>query len=493
MLEMSGVSKAFPGVTALDAVNFSVGRGEVVALIGENGAGKSTLIKILAGIHRPDAGTIVLRGRKVSIHTPRESAQLGIGIIHQELEVIDTLDAAGNIFLGREPTWAGPLRLIDRRRIYAETQTLLARVGLDISPGIPLRFLSTAQKQLVEIARVLSQDAQLLIMDEPTSSLTLMETERLMKLVADLRSSGVSVVYISHRLDEVSRLADRVVVLRDGRNAGELSRSEISRDRMVQMMVGRNLDTFYAGNARTETRVCLEIRGLRTKRYPSSEVSLSIHSGEILGLAGLIGAGRSEVAKALFGVDRSNGGTMLLDGNPVVIASPRDAVRRGIYLVPEDRRNSGLLTAMTVRENITLPDLPRYSTSGWIRRREESRAAQALCTSLKIKTPSIETTALSLSGGNQQKVVLAKWLSLKPRVILFDEPTRGIDVGAKAEIYHLMRRLAAEGVAILMISSDMEEILGNSDRVAVMHEGRVTGILNGAGCTQEAIMKLAVA
>jgi len=493
MLAMSGITKKFPGVTALSDVNFSVGSGEVVALVGENGAGKSTLIKILAGIHRPDSGSVNLHGKSVSIHSPGYAAQLGIGIIHQELEVIDTLDAAGNIFLGREPTWAGRLRLIDRRRIYAEARTLLARVGLNVAPDIPLRFFSTAQKQLVEIARALSQNAQLLIMDEPTSSLTLTETERLMQLVSELRSSGVSVIYISHRLDEVIRIADRVVVLRDGKNAGELSREESTHDRMVQLMVGRSLDAFYAGPASSERRVCLELKRLRTARYPATEVSLSIHAGEILGLAGLIGAGRSELAQAVFGVDAVRGGSVCLDGEPIAVRSPRDAIRRGIYLVPEDRRASGLLTAMTVRENITLADLSRFSVSGWIRRAEESRAAAESCASLKIKAPSVETVAFNLSGGNQQKVVLAKWLLLKPRVILFDEPTRGIDVGAKAEIYHLMRRLAAQGVAILMISSDMEEILGNSDRVAVMHEGRITGVLNAADCTQEAIMKLAVA
>jgi ribose transport system ATP-binding protein len=493
MLEMTGVSKRFPGVVALDTVHLSVGPGEVVALVGENGAGKSTLMKILAGIYKPDSGTVALDGRPTVIRSPREASALGIGIIHQELEVIDTLDAAANIFLGREPTWAGPLRLVDRGKIYSQTRAFLLRVGLDVPPNTLLRNLSTAQKQLVEIARALSQNAKLLIMDEPTSSLTLTETERLMNLVDDLRSSGVSVVYISHRLDEVARLADRVVVLRDGRNAGELSRREITRDRMVQLMVGRDLNAFYAGSASASTRVCMEVRGFRTIRYPAQEVSLSIRSGEILGLAGLIGAGRSELAKALFGVDRTRGGSLLLDGQPIAIQSPGDAIRRGIYLVPEDRRNSGLLTAMTLRENITLPDLRRYSAYGWIRRRWESKAAEASCKNLKIKAPSVEAVAASLSGGNQQKIVLAKWLSLKPRVILLDEPTRGIDVGAKAEIYQLMRNLAADGVAILMISSDMEEILGNSDRVAVMHEGRLTGILQASECTQEAIMRLAVA
>jgi ribose transport system ATP-binding protein len=364
---------------------------------------------------------------------------------------------------------------------------------LEIPVDRPLHTFSTAQKQLVEIARALSQNTQLLIMDEPTSSLTLAETARLMQLVNDLRSAGVSVVYISHRLEEIERIADRVVVLRDGKNAGELKRSEISRDRMVQLMVGRDLDTFYAQSASAAARVCLELKGFRTARYPAAEISLTVNSGEILGIAGLIGAGRSEVAQAIFGVSRLHGGSISLDGNRIAIDSPRDAIRRGIYLVPEDRRTSGLLTAMTVRENITLPDLLTYTTAGWIRRRQEAKASEALCAKLKIKTPSVETTAATLSGGNQQKIVLAKWLAMKPRVILFDEPTRGIDVAAKSEIYQLMRRLAAEGVAILMISSDMEEILGNSDRVAVMHEGRVTGILQGAECTQEAIMNLAVA
>jgi ribose transport system ATP-binding protein len=493
MLEMSGISKKFPGVTALDSVQFSAGRGEVVALVGENGAGKSTLMKILAGIYAPDSGSIHLDGKLVSIHSPRDSAQLGIGTIHQELEVIDTLDVAANVFLGREPLWGGPLRLVDRGKIHSKAREAMLRVGLDISPDLLLRELSSAQRQLVEIARALSQDVRLLIMDEPTSSLTLSETERLIQVVTGLRSNGVSVIYISHRLHEIERLADRVVVLRDGRNVGELRRGDISHNRMVQLMVGRDLKSFYADSAPSLGRVCMELRNLRTARYPAHPVSLSIQAGEILGLAGLIGAGRSELAQAVFGVDRPRGGEILLDDALLDIRSPRDAILRGIYLVPEDRRNSGLLTGMSVRENITLPNLSRFSSSGWIRRAAETASAQASCAELKIKTTSVETRAGSLSGGNQQKVVLAKWLSLKPRVILFDEPTRGIDVGAKAEIYQLMRRLAAGGVAILMISSDMEEILGNSDRVAVMHEGRLTGVLQRSDCTEEAVMRLAVA
>jgi len=495
-LQMSGISKRFPGVTALDSVNLDVARGEVVALVGENGAGKSTLMKILAGIHQPDSGTIRINGEPVAIRSPRESARHGIGIIHQELEVIDSLDIAGNVFLGREPT-RGPLRFIDRKKIDADTIAVLARLNLRLSPRTLVRDLSPAHQQMVEIARAISLNAGILIMDEPTSSLTLTETEQLFRVVKDLREVGVSIIYISHRLSEVQELADHVVVLRDGRNAGTLERGQIQHDSLVQMMVGRDLNSFYtprpsSATASDETD-CFEVKEMRTRRYPNSEVSFAVRRGEILGLAGLVGAGRSELAAAIFGVEPPLSGSVRIHGVEVGIRSPREAIRSGIYLIPEDRRSYGLITAMTVRENITLPALAEYSSSGFILRSVEDAVAQKMCAELKIKTPSIEVAASNLSGGNQQKVVLAKWLSLQPKVILFDEPTRGIDVGAKAEIYHLMRRLAEQGVAILMISSDMEEILGNSDRVAVMHEGRISGILDRPECSQEAIMRLAVA
>ena len=491
--EMSGISKRFPGVIALDSVDLRVERGEVVALVGENGAGKSTLMKILAGIHQPDSGEIRIKGEPVVIRSPRESSRHGIGIIHQELEVIDSLDIAGNVFLGREPS-RGPLRFLDRRKIEADTVAVLDRLDLRVSPRSLVRDLSTAHQQMVEIARAISLNADIITMDEPTSSLTLSETEQLMRVVKALRSAGVSIIYISHRLSEVQELADRVVVLRDGRNAGTLDRAQMSHERMVQMMVGRDLDQFYAPReSSSEAGVCFEIRGMRTRRYPDCEVSLTVRRGEILGLAGLVGAGRSELAAAIFGVELPVAGSVQIEGKTVNIQSPRDAIGRGVYLIPEDRRSCGLITAMTVRENITLPALERYSSAGFIRHDAETAVARKMCGDLKIKTPSIETPVSSLSGGNQQKVVLSKWLSLEPKVILFDEPTRGIDVGAKAEIYQLMRHLAEQGVAILMISSDMEEILGNSDRVAVMHEGRISGILDRPDCTQEAIMRLAVA
>jgi ribose transport system ATP-binding protein len=493
---MSGISKRFPGVTALDSVGLDVSRGEVVALVGENGAGKSTLMKILAGIHQPDSGTMRINGEPAVIRSPRESARLGIGIIHQELEVIDSLDIAGNVFLGREPT-RGPLRFIDRKKIEADTVAVLSRLNLRISPRTLVRELSTAHQQMVEIARAISLNAGILIMDEPTSSLTLTETEQLFRVVKDLRAEGVSIIYISHRLSEVQELADHVVVLRDGKNAGTLEGEQIQHDRLVQMMVGRDLNSFYtprqSSYASSAEANCFEVKEMRTRRYPNSEVSLAVRRGEILGLAGLVGAGRSELAAAIFGVEPPLAGSVRIQGTTVQIQSPSEAIRSGIYLIPEDRRSFGLITAMTVRENITLPALEKYSSWGFIRRSAEESVAQKMCGELKIKTPTIEVTASNLSGGNQQKVVLAKWLSLDPKVILFDEPTRGIDVGAKAEIYQLMRRLADEGVAILMISSDMEEILGNSDRVAVMHEGRISGILERPECSQEAIMRLAVA
>ncbi len=490
---MTGISKRFPGVVALDSVAFDVTPGEIVGLVGENGAGKSTLMKILAGIHRPDAGDVRLNGQRVSIHAPAQAAQLGIGVIHQELEIIDNLDVAGNVFLGREHTWCGPLRLIDRRRIYSETEAHLARLGTPLSPRTPLNRLSTAQQQLVAIARALSMKAQILIMDEPTSSLTLNDTERLFQVIRDLRSGGVTIIYVSHRLSEIEALADRVFVLRDGRNAGLLLRQEINRDRLVRLMVGRDVKSRAPDPDARTGRVCLEVDKLRTRRYPRNEVSLAIRHGEILGIAGLIGAGRSELAEAICGVERRVSGRVVLDGEPLTIDSPLDAVRSGVYLVPEDRRHRGLITAMGVRENVTLPALSRFARAGFIDRAAERASARGISGDLRIKAGSLETPVAHLSGGNQQKVVLGKWLSLNPRAILFDEPTKGIDVGAKAEIYQLMRQLARRGTAIMMISSDMEEILGNSDRVAVMHEGRITGILDRAECTPESIMRLAVA
>lgn len=496
MLRMVGISKQFPGVAALDSVNLDLARGEVLALVGENGAGKSTLMKILAGIYRQDAGSIEIDGEAVAFRSPRDASRQGIGIIHQELELIDTLDVAANVFLGREHTWGGFARFLDSDKMVAETERILGRLHSTIAPRAQLRSLSLAQRQLVEIARAISLGARFLIMDEPTSSLTMAETESLFEVIRQLKTDGAGIIYISHRLGEVESIADRVAVLRDGRNAGILSREEISHDRMVQLMVGRDLDDFYIASAPAGYEVChacLELKGFRTRRYPDSEVSMTVRRGEILGLAGLIGAGRSELAQAICGVDPPITGAAFIDGQLFAPKSPRDAIDRGIYLIPEDRRRFGLITEMSVRGNVTLPAVSRYTRVGWIRRGMEITAAARAAEDLRIKVPSTEIAAASLSGGNQQKLVLAKWLALKPKLVVFDEPTRGIDVGAKAEIYRLMRKLATEGVAILMISSDMEEIMGNSDRVAVMHDGRINGVLDRSECSQEAILRLAVA
>ena len=490
---MEGICKRFPGVVALDNVSLEVGAGEIVALAGENGAGKSTLMKILGGVYQPDTGRVTIAGRDVAIQTVSDAIEIGIGFIHQELNVFDNLNIAENVFLGREPLWGGPLKLVDRQKLQTETEVVLRRLGLNLPPGTPLRKLSLAQRQMVEIAKALSLNARLLIMDEPTSSLTLTETARLMEVAKELRGQGVSIIYISHRLGEIEQIADRAVVLRDGRNAGTLSRNEINHDAIVSLMVGRDLQHFYVPPDQTAQAECLEVRHLRTRRYPARPVSFVVRKGEILGVAGLVGAGRSELAQTIFGVDRAVGGEILLDNQLIKLSSARDAIEHGVYLIPEDRRNTGLIVELSICGNITLPALARYARAGLVAHDAERKIANEMCDKLNVRRPSVETRASNLSGGNQQKVVLAKWLSLNPRLLIFDEPTRGIDVGAKAEIYQLMRSLAKEGVAIMMISSDMEEILGESDRVAVMHEGAITGILEREQCTEEAIMRLAVA
>jgi ribose transport system ATP-binding protein len=492
LLQMTGITKRFQGVTALRSVDLEVFPAEVVALIGENGAGKSTLMKILGGVHQPDEGAVQLDGKAVVFHSVAQSIAHGIGFIHQELNLLDNLDVAGNVFLGREPVWGGPLKLLDHTKMCEATETHLRLVGLQISSRTRLASLSLAQQQMIEIAKTLSLHARILIMDEPTSSLTLTETARLLEIIRQLRSQGVSVIYVSHRLSEIQEIADRVVVLRDGVNAGGLSKEEITRERMVKMMIGRDLDDFYVRPEAAPEHGYFEVRGLRTQRFPQQEVSFSVGKGEILGVAGLVGAGRTEIAQVICGIEKPIGGTMLLDGKPIRIQSARDAIAKGIYLVPDDRRRLGLITEMSVSENVTLPALSRYAWKGIIDRNSERQAAEDGARKLNVKTPSVHTRVANLSGGNQQKVILAKWLALQPKVLILDEPTRGIDVGAKAEIYALLRDLAKQGVAIIAISSDMEEVLGISDRVAVMHEGSLTGVLERPRLSEEAIMQLAV-
>ena len=492
LLEMQGISKRYPGVVALQDVSLRVQAGEIVALVGENGAGKSTLMKTLGGIVQPDAGTMHFNGQPVRFASVRDSLGLGIGFIHQELNVFPNLDVAANVFLGREPRKGGLLNLINRTQIEAETAQLLDRLGITVAPRTLLGELSIAQQQMVEIAKALSLNARLLIMDEPTSSLTLTETNRLLEVARELRAQGVSIIYISHRLGEVLELADRVVVLRDGQNAGTLSRAEMTHDRIVQLMVGRDLQHVHKVQEVPAQPDYLRVEELRTRRYPQQTVAFSVGKGEVLGVAGLIGAGRSEIAQAIFGVETPLAGRVTLDGTPLVIHSAQDAMRHGIALIPEDRRGLGLLTDWRIQENTTLATLPNYARSGLLQRAAENKVAVKMAEKLGVKAPSVAAKVSELSGGNQQKVVLAKWLLQNLKVIIFDEPTRGIDIGAKSEIYELINELAATGTAVIVISSDLEEILRISDRVAVMHEGKLTGILPRAACSEATIMKLAV-
>jgi ribose transport system ATP-binding protein len=491
VLQLRAIHKRFPGVHALRGVNLDLYEGEVVALLGENGAGKSTLMNIVGGIEQPDSGEVLVDGTPVVMTDAGAAASRKIAFIHQELNLLDNLDVAANVLLGREPT-QGRLRLVDRPAMRRIVQPLLDQLGLDISPDTPVAGLSIAHQQLVEIAKALSLDARVLIMDEPTSSLTLAETQRLHDVVSRLRSRGVAVIYITHRLTEVPSIADRAVVMRDGANVGGLASDELTHDNMVRLMVGRDIVIDQRPSGAETRQDYFRVEALRTARYPRHAVSLSVGRGEILGVAGLVGAGRSELARAIFGIEVPLAGTVRLDGAPVRLGDPAEAIRRGILLVPEDRRSAGLVVDFSIRENVSLPALDRYATWGIVSVAREREGVSAVCRQLQLKAASIDVQAATLSGGNQQKVVLAKWLALGPNVLIVDEPTRGIDVGSKSEIYALLRGLAATGVSIVMISSDMEEILQMSDRIAVMHEGRVTGVVEGADRTEARIMALAV-
>jgi ribose transport system ATP-binding protein len=489
LLKAEQLTKRFPGVTALDRVSLTARTGEVLAVVGENGAGKSTLMKVLAGVERPDAGHIELAGRTVEIGSVHQALDLGIVLIHQELNLAENLDVGANIFLGREPRKWG---FFDRRRIEAESQRLLASIGLDFSPQTLVERLSIGHRQMVEIAKALSVNARILIMDEPTSSLSRHETETLFRVIRDLRQRGVSIIYISHRLAEVQELADRVVVLRDGKNAGELAGAAIRPDSMVSLMVGREVSLFAGRRPRTPGRVLLEVKNLTTPAYPRQPLSFGVRAQEIVGIAGLVGAGRTELLEALFGIHPPRGGTVHVDGQRLAIHHPLDAIRAGLVLVPEDRKRHGLILEMTVQQNVSLAALGRSARAGaFIDFAAERRAARDMIRQLQLRPPNPRQIVQTLSGGNQQKVVLAKWLLLKPRVLLLDEPTRGVDVGAKEEIYHLVEQIAEAGAAVLFVSSEMPEVLGLADRILVMHEGCMTGALNRAEANEEAVMRLA--
>ena len=488
LLEVGQVTKQFPGVKALQDVDLTLNRGEVLAVIGENGAGKSTLMKILAGVQPLDAGEIRIDGEIVQLQSVEAALTRGIALIHQELNLADNLDVGSNIFLGREPLRLG---LIDHGRIHRESKQFLNSVGLQVDPATIVRELTVGKQQMVEIAKALSINARVLIMDEPTSSLSQRETENLFKVINDLRVSGVSIIYISHRLSEVKELADRVTVLRDGKNAGDLAREEITHDAMVKLMVGRDLSAFYQHTPRKPEGTVLKVTDLRTPAHPEHPLSFEVQAGEIVGLAGLVGAGRTELLQTLFGITPSIGGTIDMDGETVNPQNPIEAIRAGIALAPENRKQQGLVMEMALSENMSLPSLIRDQHHGFLNRQQEAKITEQMIQQMQIKTPSAKQEVRYLSGGNQQKVVLGKWLAMEPKLLLLDEPTRGIDVGAKQEIYGLMEKLTRRGVAILFVSSEMEEVLGMSDRALVMHEGRLSGELARNELTEEAIMQLA--
>jgi ribose transport system ATP-binding protein len=488
-LKLQSIEKHFPGVHALKNVNFELSRGECVALLGENGAGKSTLIKVLGGAHRPDGGIIKLDGREVSFDKPMDSLAAGIAIIYQEFNLVPSLSAAENMFLGMEPADYGVVRQGEQAK---RSKEILQRIGARIDPDIRCEELTVAEKQLVEIGKALVREAQILVMDEPSAALTNQEVEQLYILVDDLKAQGIGIVYVSHRLEEVERLADRAVVMRDGARVGELQREELNRRKIIEMMVGRSMDAEYPNDVRKVGQVRLRASNLsRGKKVKN--LSLEVRAGEILALTGLVGAGRTETVRLLFGADSRDAGRIELDGKELKVENPKDAIDAGICLLTEDRKEQGLVLNLSVRANFGLPNLSRFSKYSMIDREGEIKAFENYVEKISIKISGPEQLASQLSGGNQQKIVLAKWLEQNAEILIFDEPTRGIDVGAKFEIYQWMNRLAAKGKGIIMISSELPEVLGMSDRIMVLKEGELMGeIINSGDVDQETLMALAI-
>jgi inositol transport system ATP-binding protein len=496
LLRMAGISKAFPGVRALDRVDFDVGVAEIHALLGENGAGKSTLIKILSGALPPDAGRIELGGVEVAFTNPRDAQANGIVTIYQEFTLAPDMTIAENVFVGREP---GSRLFVSRSRMEQQTAALAQRIGLERSPRALVRDLSVAEQQMVEIARALSMKSRLIVMDEPTSALSRTEVEKLFTIVRALKRDGISTIFVTHRLDEVAEICDRYTVLRDGRHVGAGSVAGTTLDSIIRLMVGRELGLLARRESSTAAaEVALAVEGI-TRRRKSSDpsaielhgVSLAVHRGEILGIAGLVGAGRTETARAIVGADDIDSGRVLVGGAPVTIASPRDAIRHGIGLVPEDRKQQALFLALAIRTNLSITVHDRISTLGiFISGAKEDALVEEYRRLLNIRMSSPDQLVGNLSGGNQQKVVLARWLAVRPRVLIVDEPTRGIDVGAKVEVHNLLFQMAATGIAIIVISSELPEILALSDRIVTMREGRVTGTIGRAEADQETLMTL---
>jgi rhamnose transport system ATP-binding protein len=488
VLELNGISKRFGAVQALTNVDLNLFAGEVHALVGENGAGKSTLVKILAGVHQPDAGRIRLNGNDLVLSGPAAARNLGIAVIHQQPNLFPDLDVAENVFVGRLPR--SRFGRVDWRELRRRADGIFASLGVKQRVSVPVRGLSVADQQMVEIAKALSLDARVLVMDEPTASLSTNEVERLFTIMRQLRQRGVAVLFVDHRMDEVFEISDRISVLRDGRHVITSPVSELTPADAIRHMVGRQLDSLFPKEEASIGDVALEVRGL-TRRGVFSDVSFQVRRGEILGLAGLVGAGRTEIARVLFGIDHADGGEVLVSGRPVAIERPADAMRLGIVYVPEDRHEHGLVLDFSIAANISLPIVAKLSRFLVVDQSREEALADAYRKQLQIRAMSVEQSASGLSGGNQQKVVIAKWLATSPKVLLLDEPTHGIDIGAKAEVHRLISQLAGRGLAIVLISSELPELLGMADRVLVLHEGRVAADFGRAELSQERIMAAA--
>lgn len=489
LLKIENIKKIFPGVVALDNVSMDLRKGEVHAICGENGAGKSTLMKILSGIYQPDHGSLYLKGRKTSIHDVQEAGRLGICIIHQELNLAPHLTVAQNMFLGREPLLYD--RILDEKKLNQKATEILQSLRLDIKPTALVKDLSVSKQQMVEICKALSVKSEILIMDEPTSALSESEIDELFQIIHKLKNEGVGIFYISHRLEELKSIADRISILRDGRHIGTWDYGQLTLDDIIAKMVGRTLSGKFPPHKRKIGKIIFQVQNISRKNVIKN-ISFQLHKGEILGIAGLMGAGRTELARAIFGADRKDEGRILLEGKEIRVTNPLEAIKAGIAYLPEDRKRDGLALKLEVDKNITLANIKSFSNFlGVMSEREEKAISEKFVTDLSIKTPSLDQKVVNLSGGNQQKIVLAKWLCRHSKVVIFDEPTRGIDVGAKLEVYELMNALADQGVGIIMISSELPEIIGMSDRIIVLHEGKVTGELTKAEATQERILNLA--
>jgi inositol transport system ATP-binding protein len=488
ILQMENISKSFPGVKALSDVNLAVRKGTIHALMGENGAGKSTLMKILDGIYVQDSGQIIFKGQTVTIDSTHTALKLGISMIHQELSPIPYMTVAENIFLGREPL--GRYGLIDKRKLNADTKALLSRLEIEINPVSIMKSLSVANTQMVEIAKAISYDASLIIMDEPTSAITEREVAHLFRMIRALKAKGVTIIYITHKMDEVFQIADDITVLRDGKHVATLSASQTNKGHLITMMVGRELTEMFPKEYAPIGEIVLSVHNL-TREGIVEDVSFDLRRGEILGIAGLMGAGRTTVIESIFGIHKVDAGEIIIKGKKTQINSPADAIKNGLALLTEDRKLTGIMGVLPVRDNMMIASLPNYEKRGFLDGRLIETTYKEEKSRLDIKSPSMHQLIKLLSGGNQQKVLVSRWLLTSPDILILDEPTRGIDVGAKAEIHKLMSKLAQEGKAIIMISSELPEILGMSDRILVMHEGRVGGIFERKNATQESIMQAA--